>query len=172
MIGQTTQVDDLRLVAAPSAVNCAEMFVRFSLIEWSLRPLAGEATRILKHLVAASIAGATKAAPRFLTVRLRLHGDALVIEVDDDRPGEPPELPGAQINAVTLPGGTRNMWSELPLPSGMSAAAVPLPQRTNRNVSRLPTRAVEQTSEHPRVDPDSQILQRVLHGLNRANGQL
>ena len=169
MIGQTTQVDDLRLVAAPSAVSCAEMFVRFSLTEWSLRPLVAEATRITRHLVTSSIVGASTATPRFLTIRLRLHGDALVIEIDDDRSGEPPELPGAQINAVTLPGGTRNIWSELPLPTGMSAA---LPQRGNRSVNQVPSRPAEQTSEHPRVDPDSQILQRVLHGLNRANGQV
>jgi len=171
VIGQTTQVDDLRLVAAPSAVNCAEMFVRFALTEWSLRPLVAEATRITRHLVSSSIAGATKSSPRFLTIRVRLHGDALVIELDDDRPGEPPELAGAQINAVTLPGGSRNVWSELPLPTGMSAAAVPLPQRGNRSVARTPARQAEQTSEQPRVDADSQILQRVLQGLNRANRQ-
>ncbi|HVV10578.1 hypothetical protein [Amycolatopsis sp.] len=164
MIAQTTQVDDIRLVALPSAVNCAEMFVRFTLAEWSLRPLVTEATRITRHLVHASVVGARTAAPRFLTVRLRLHGDALVIELDDDLPGEPPELPGAQINAVTLPGERRNIWSELPLPTGMSAAAVPLPQR-------LPARTPQQQPEYPpeqtRMDADSQILQRVLYGLNR-----
>ncbi|GAB2970308.1 hypothetical protein LWP59_14820 [Amycolatopsis acidiphila] len=165
MIGQTTQVDDLRLVALPSAVNCAEMFVRFALAEWSLRELVGEATRITRHLVSSSVEGSKTGAPRFLTVRLRVHGDALVIELDDDLTGEPPELPGAQINAVTLPGARRNVWSELPLPTGMSAAAVPLPQR-----SRNRTPPVEHTSEQPRVDADSQILQRVLYGLNRGNG--
>jgi hypothetical protein len=166
VIGQTTQVDDLRLVALPSAVNCAEMFVRFALAEWSLRELVPEATRIIRHLVSASVEGAKTVTPRFLTIRLRLHGDALVIELDDDLAGEPPELPGAQINAVTLPGARRNVWSELPLPTGMSAAAVPLPQRAP---NRAP--AVEPTSEQPRVDADSQILQRVLYGLNRGNGR-
>lgn len=166
MIGQTTQVDDLRLVALPSAVNCAEMFVRFALAEWSLRDLVPEATRITRHLVSASVEASTSATPRFLTIRLRLHGDALVIELDDDLTGEPPELPGAQINAVTLPGARRNVWSELPLPTGMSAAAVPLPQRAPNR-----TTAGEYTSEQPRVDADSQILQRVLYGLNRGNGR-
>lgn len=166
MIAQTTQVDDLRLVALPSAVNCAEMFVRFALSEWSLRPLVPEATRITRHLVKASVAGANAAAPRFLTVRLRLHGDALVIELDDDLRGEPPELPGAQINAVTLPGSRRNIWSELPLPTGMSAAAVPLPQRAPNRPA-----PVEQTAEQPDLDGDSQILKRVLYGLNRPNGR-
>lgn len=168
MIGPTTQVDDLRLVALPSAVNCAEMFVRFALAEWSLRALVPEATRITRHLVSSSVEGANTVAPRFLTVRLRLHGDALVIELDDDLTGEPPELPGAQVNAVTLPGARRSVWSELPLPTGLSAAAVPLPQRAPSRT----TQASEQTSEQPRVDADSQILQRVLYGLNRGNGGL
>lgn len=166
MIGQTTQVDDLRLVALPSAVNCAEMFVRFALAEWRLRELITEATRITRHLVSASVDGSRSASPRFLTVRLRLHGDALVIELDDDLRGEPPELPGAQINAVTLPGARRNVWSELPLPTGMSADAVPLPQRAPQR-----TPVVEHTAEQPRLDADSQILQRVLYGLNRGAGR-
>ncbi|SFI56161.1 hypothetical protein SAMN05421835_10115 [Amycolatopsis sacchari] len=169
MIGQTTQVDDLRLVALPSAVNCAEMFVRFALAEWSLRSLIPEATRIMRHLVSASVQQSGSGTPKFITVRLRLHGDALVLELDDDLHGEPPELPGAQINAVTLPGSRRNMWSELPLPTGMSAAAVPLPQRApSRAAQPAP---VEYPPEQPRVDADSQILQRVLYGLNRTNGR-
>ncbi|WAL63391.1 hypothetical protein ORV05_20460 [Amycolatopsis cynarae] len=178
MIAQTTQVDDLRLVALPSAVSCAEMFVRFTLAEWSLRPLIGEATRIVRHLVDASVVnGPTHRSPRFLTVRLRLHGDVLVLEVDDDLPGEPPELDGARINAVTLPGGRRNMWTELALPSGMSAAAVPLPQRARNRTPApppvhfqytVPDYPVDEPSV-PLMDADSQILQRVLYGLNRGN---
>lgn len=171
MIGQTSQVDDLRLVALPSAINCAEMFVRFALAEWSLRSLVPEATRITRHLVASSVNESKNAvAPRFLTIRVRVHGDALVIELDDDLRGEPPELPGAQISAVTLPGSRRNVWSELPLPTGMSAAAVPLPQRS-RNRQPPQQQQQEYTGEQPRVDADSQILQRVLYGLNRGNGR-
>src|SRR5579885_2638595 len=45
----TTQIDDLQLIALPSAVNCAEMFVRFTVTEWSLRPLADEATFVARH---------------------------------------------------------------------------------------------------------------------------
>ena len=48
MNNQTSQVDDLRLVATPSAVNVAEMFVRFSLMEWSLRPLVPQRHRPLR----------------------------------------------------------------------------------------------------------------------------
>ncbi|MTD58560.1 hypothetical protein [Amycolatopsis pithecellobii] len=167
MIGQTTQVDDLRLVALPSAVSCAEMFVRFALAEWRLRELITEAIRITRHLVSSSVDGSPTDSPRFLTIRLRLHGDALVIELDDDVRGEPPELPGAQINSVTLPGARRNVWSELPLPTGMSAEAVPLPQRARNRAAAT----AEFPAEQPPVDADSQILQRVLYGLNRGNGR-
>jgi hypothetical protein len=166
VIGQTTQVDDLRLVALPSAVGCAEMFVRFALAEWSLRPLIDEATLVTRHMVKSSVAGASASRPRFLTVRLRLHGDCLVIELDDDQPGELPELEGWTISAVSLEDGRRNVWCELPLPTGLSAAAVPLPQRAP---GRTPA------AEYPpetNADADSQILQRVLYGLNRSpNGQ-
>ncbi|HKS49051.1 MAG TPA: hypothetical protein VJT49_28875 [Amycolatopsis sp.] len=162
MISQTTQVDDLRLVALPSAVNCAEMFVRFALFEWSLRPLIEEATLVTRHIVKSSIAGATRSRPRFLTVRLRLHGDCVVIELDDDRPGEPPELEGWTISAVSLPDGRRNVWIELPLPTGMTAA---LPRRSP---GRSPVAEISPGSEET---SDSQILHRVLYGLNRsANG--
>jgi len=165
VISQATQVDDLRLVALPSAVNCAEMFVRFALIEWSLRPLIDEATLVGRHMVKSSIAGATASRPRFLTVRLRLHGDCVVIELDDDQPGEPPELDGWTISAVSLPGGRRNVWCELPLPTGTTAA---LPRRAPVRAPAGDYRPPEQPSVDAR---DSQILQRVLYGLNRsANG--
>lgn len=166
MISQTTQVDDLRLVAAPSAVNCAEIFVRFALIEWSLRPLIPDATAVTRHIVSSSVAGATQSRPRFLTVRLRLHGDCVVIELDDDQLGEPPELDGWTISAVSMPGGRRNVWCELPLPTGMSAA---LPRRApGRSAATAPS--APSLSEYPGepVDAaDSEILQRVLYGLNR-----
>lgn len=168
LISQTSQVDDLRLVALPTAINCAEMFVRFALIEWSLRPLIDEATLVARHIVKSSVAGGTRSRPRFLTVRLRLHGDCVVIEIDDDQTGEPPELDGWTISAVTLPGGRRNVWCELPLPSGMSAA---LPRRApGRAPNPAATRsAVAEYLPESGVDAaDSQILQRVLYGLNRS----
>jgi hypothetical protein len=159
VISQTTQVDDLRLVALPSAINCAEMFVRFALVEWSLRPLIDDATLVTRHMVKSSIAGATRANPRFLNIRVRLHGDCVVIEIDDDQTGEPPELQGFTISAVSLPGRRRNVWCELPLPTGMAAA---LPRRAP---GRSPT--PEPTPEPGMEAADSQILQRVLYGLNR-----
>ena len=163
MTTATTQVDDLRLVAAPTAVNCAEMFVRFALLEWRLRPLADDGAAVIRHLVRSSVEGADKRSPRFLTVRLRLHRDVVVVELDDDRPGEPPELPGWTINTVALPGGHRTAWCELPLPAGLTGA---LPTRAPH---RMPSPATEYPPEEPLPEPDfldSQILQRVLHGLN------
>jgi hypothetical protein len=191
VISQPTQVDDLRLVALPSAVGCADMFVRFALAEWSLRSLVDDATLVIRHIVKSSIAGGSPSRPRFLTVRLRLHGDCVVIEVDDDQPGEPPELAGWTISAVSLPGGGRNVWCELPLPDGTSAA---LPRRVaGRSAARQagvpPVAPVPPLAPVPQQPPstgfaeflpepaleataDSQILQRVLYGLNRSgNGQ-
>lgn len=178
MISQPTQVDDLRLVALPSAISCAEMFVRYALAEWSLRPLIEDATLVTKHIVKSSVAGSTPSRPRFLTIRLRLHTDCVVIEIDDQQAEEPPELPGWTISAVTMPGGRRNVWCEIPLRTGMSAA---LPRRApGRSAARqaiqppgveperVETPNFDQYIPEPMLDPsDSEILQRVLYGLNR-----
>ncbi|HET6500923.1 MAG TPA: hypothetical protein VFG87_09205 [Amycolatopsis sp.] len=183
MISQPTQVDDLRLVALPSAVNCAEMFVRFALVEWSLKPLIDDATLVMRHIVKSSVSGATSSRPQFLTIRLRLHGDCFVMEVDDDQFGEPPELRGFTISAVSLPGGRRNVWCELPLTGGIAAA---LPRRApGRSAARQaiqPPGVEAPKVEAPNFDDympepaldtsDSEFLQRILYGLNRStNGQ-
>lgn len=182
MISQPTQVDDLRLVALPSAISCAEMFVRFALAEWSLRPLIEDATLVTRHIVKSSVAGGTTSRPRFLTIRVRLHADCVVIEVDDEQSGELPELPGWTISAVTLPGGRRNVWCELALRGGVSPA---LPRRSpGRSAARqaIQPPGVEQPKvetpnfdeyiPEPMLDPsDSEILQRVLYGLNRSGNR-
>ncbi|MFD1051762.1 ATP-binding protein, partial [Kibdelosporangium lantanae] len=80
---QTTQVDDLKLVALPTAVNCADMFVRFALREWNLRQLQDETSHVACELVTNVVERNTEAVPGFLTLRLRLHGDCLVVEVED-----------------------------------------------------------------------------------------
>jgi hypothetical protein len=139
----TAQMDDLVLVALPSAVNCAELFVRFALTEWSLRGLLDEATHAARQLVNAAVVNADPRSPGFLTVRLRLEGDRLVIEVDDGRLA----------------------WHELPLPTGMSAAAVRLPRREQR---RSP--AAERLGDEPsEVDP--QVIQRIFTALSRSPEQ-
>lgn len=164
MNNQTSQVDDLRLVATPSAVNVAEMFVRFSLMEWSLRPLVAQATQVGRHLVAAVVdnANAGSGVAGFLTVRLRLQGDGLVIEIEDEqvatRPVVSPEIAGARIGVVPTAYGTR-LWCELPLPNNMTAKSVPLPRREQR---RSP--AAEALADEP-VGVDPQVMQRILSAL-------
>lgn len=179
MISQPTQVDDLRLVALPSAISCAEMFVRFALAEWSLRPLIDDATLVTRHIVKSSVEGATPSRPKFLTIRVRSHGDCVVIEVDDEQTGEPPELPGWTISAVTLPNGRRNVWCEIPFRNGITAS---LPRRApGRSAARqaiqppgveppkIETPNFDEYIPEPMLDPsDSEILQRVLYGLNRS----
>jgi hypothetical protein len=159
----TTQVDDLQLIAQPSAVNCADLFVRFSLTEWSLRALADEASEVARRLVSAAVDHADPRAPGFLTVRLRLRGDGLVIEIEDDQPAgaDPPMLPGRQMDVVRM-GHGKLVWCELPLPGGVSASAVRLPQRERR---RSPA-AEREANEAPEVDPH--VMERILAGLSRS----
>ena len=128
-------MDDLVLVALPTAVTCTELFVQFALTEWSLLEMQGEVKQVARELVNAAVANNDPRAPRFLTVRLSLAGGNLTIEVED-----------GDIN-----------WRELPLPvvcpprrSSCRAAAVRRTARAGRGdgqrvvVGRRPGR-------HPRV---------------------
>lgn len=168
MNADTAQVDDLRLIALPTALNCTEIFVRFTLSEWSLRPLADEAAQTTGTMVEAAVAAADQSSPGFLTIRLRLRGDCLVIEVEDEIAGGPPaplkELEGIRTGVEPLEGRGHRRWCELALPSGMSASAVPLPRREKR---RSP--AAEALGDEP-DELDPQVMQRLLTGLNRAGG--
>lgn len=166
MDAETAQVDDLRLVALPSAVNCAELFARFALAEWHLRPMAEDASDVARELVSASVRRATPKAPELLTLRLRLRGDALVTEVEDRTPGQPPVVPPAlshlRSGALRLDDGRTNLvWCELPLPTGIAASSVPLPRRERR---RSP--AAEQLADEP-VGVDPEVMERILYGLGR-----
>ncbi|NUT97600.1 MAG: ATP-binding protein [Saccharothrix sp.] len=161
MNARTEQVDDIRLVALPTAVNVADMFVRFSLGEWKLRAMQDEASQTARRLVAAAVEVADHRAPGFLLVRLRLSGNALVVEVEGNRVALPPELAGARAGLVDLTAGGRLAWCELSLPSGMNASAVPLPRREPR---RSP--AAEALGDEPEVDPE--VIQRILYGLGGA----
>ncbi|GDY29026.1 ATP-binding protein [Gandjariella thermophila] len=162
----TTQVDDLQLIAQPSAVKCADMFVRFTLSEWSLRPLADEAAEVACRLVQATVDGTGSGTPGFVTVRLRLRGDSLVVEVEDDQPasaaGQPPALNGRRVDIVHKDHRGKVMWCELPLPGGVNASSVPLPHREPR---RSPA-AERLADEPPGVDPH--VMERILAGLSRS----
>ncbi|GAA3855122.1 hypothetical protein GCM10022243_20710 [Saccharothrix violaceirubra] len=158
MNGQTEQVDDLRLVALPTAINVADLFVRFSLGEWRLRTMQDEAAQTARRLVGAAVDVADPKKPGLLLIRLRLSGGHLAVEVEGGRVALPPELTGGRAGLVALTAGGHLAWCELPLPSGMNAAAVPLPRREPR---RSP--AAEAMGDEPAVDPE--VIQRILHSL-------
>ncbi|MFR9728409.1 ATP-binding protein [Saccharopolyspora sp. MS10] len=168
MNADTAQVDDLRLIALPTALNCTEIFVRFTLSEWSLRPLADGAAQTTKRMVDAAVQAADPKNPGFLTIRLRLRGDCLVIEVEDETVGISPaplrELEGMRTGVERIGARGHRRWCELALPSGMSASAVPLPRREKR---RSP--AAEALGDEP-DELDPQVMQRLLSGLNNAGG--
>ncbi|RRO19914.1 ATP-binding protein [Saccharopolyspora rhizosphaerae] len=165
---QTAQVDDLRLIALPSAVNCTEMFVRFSLAEWSLREMVDTATQLTGALVTAAVDAADQKNPGFITVRLRLSGESLVAEVQDEQATVPPQLaPGfadGRCGATALRTGGTLVWCEMPLPSGVKADSVPLPRRSRKKNAMAP-QTTEETAE---VDPE--VIKRLLSGLS--NGGL
>jgi hypothetical protein len=160
---ETAQVDDIQLTAQPSAVNCTDLFVRFTLTEWALRPLLDDAAHTACQVVEAAVDGANPKSPGFLTVRLRLRGDCLVIEVSDDQVVQPRALPsaleGRRAGVEPLRGRGKLVWCELPLPEGVSASAVPLPRR-----ERKPSPAAERLADEP-AEVDPQVIQRILSGL-------
>lgn len=164
---QTAQVDDLRLIALPSAVNCAEMFVRFTLAEWSLRELIDETSQLTTALVTAAVDSANPETPGFITVRLRLSGDSLVAEVEDELANVPPALApgfaGGRCGATALRGGGTLVWCELPLPGGVSANAVPLPRRSRSRRAQ----AEHQVDETAEIDPE--VIKRLLTGLSNSD---
>lgn len=168
MNSRTTQVDDLQLVALPSAVNCTDLFARFWLNEWSLSALFEDTSRAAHTLVGAVVESSDPQAPAFITVRLRLQGDCLILEVEDDHAAlmhaEAPVVDGKRTGAFPLRGRGKLVWCELPLPSGVSADQVRLPQRNERYTqgSQVP----EPASDEP-VGPDPGLVDRVLVGLQR-----
>lgn len=164
MNSDTVQVDDMQLIALPSAVNCADLFVRFTLTEWKLRDMVEDTSAVARIVAGASVAANDPKSPGMVTLRLRLRGDCLVVELEDRRlvrlPDEP-EVAGRRHGVVSI-GHTNLAWCELALPSGMSASAVPLPRRERR---RSPAAAMVD-DDGPEVAPE--VIERILLGLNRA----
>ncbi|SFB41927.1 hypothetical protein SAMN05216266_110215 [Amycolatopsis marina] len=165
MNSQTAQVEDLQLVTYPSAVNCTDFFVRFTLTEWALRPLQDEATHAAAHFVADVVDRANPREPGFITVRLQVRADHLLVEVEDDQSPQPPSASPRLADRRTgvVPRGDRGKiaWCEIPLPMGVSASGVALPRRDGRR-----SLVQEQMAgESAVVDPD--LARRVLTGLNR-----
>lgn len=162
----TTQVDDLQLIALPTAVNCAELFVRFTLTEWSLRALGDDASAVACELVRSAVRNADARQPNMITVRLRLRGDVLVVELQDDyailMPKVPDGLVGYHTGVIPLRGRGALIWCEVRLPTGLAASGVPLPRRERR---RSPAAAEIGDDEGPGMDPE--VIERILLGLNR-----
>ncbi len=140
---ETAQVDDLQLVALPSAVSCTDIFVRFTLTEWDLRPMIEDGVNAATELVQTVVDGTDSKSPGLVAVRLRLHGDRLVIEVNSDRVRQ----------------------HELPLPTGLTASDIPLPQRDPKKSA-----AGEQDDDYT-AEMDPEVMQRILAGLSRSSPQ-
>ncbi|HWD05272.1 MAG TPA: ATP-binding protein [Amycolatopsis sp.] len=165
MSARTTQMDDLRLVAQPSAVSCTELFVRLILTDWSLLSMLDQVTATTSRLVGDVVDQSPRSAPAFLTVRLQIRGAALVIEIEDDliAPDPPRTAPGERIGVEPTRHG-RLTWCEMPLPSGMSAGQVSLPRRQDRR-----TLVDEPVSGAP-VAADPEVLERLLNRLSGWSG--
>ena len=162
MSAHTSQMDDIRLVAQPSALPVTELFVRLILSDWSLLPMLEQVTSTAKRLVGTVIDAGDPRSPAFVTLRLRLRADVLAVEVDDDVPGlpEPQAGPGERVGVIPGPGGSRTTWCELPLPGGMNARQVRLPRRQDRR-----TLVDEPVSGDP-VAADPEVLERLLTRLS------
>jgi hypothetical protein len=164
----TSQMDDIRLVAQPSALPVTELFVRLILTDWSLLPMLEQVTATARRLVETVIDAGDPRSPAFVTLRLRLRADVLVVEVDDDVPGLPePKVagPGERVGVTPGAGGARTTWCELELPGGMNAKQVRLPRRQDRR-----TLVDEPVSGDP-VAADPEVLERLLTRLSGWSGQ-
>lgn len=166
MHDQTVQVDDLRLVALPSAMNCADLFVRFTLTEWRVKSMLDDVANATKSLVRAVVGDVDKSAPpAMITVRLRLSGTRMSIEIEDERSSPrlmvPPELPKSSSGVERLSTG-QVIWTEIPLPTGMDATVVPLPRRGTTKAA-----AVRPPDDANPADLDDDVMKRILSALKR-----
>lgn len=174
MNDQTTQIDDLHLLAEPSAVNCTELFLRFTLAEWHLQPLADEAVDAATRIVRKAVE-AYSDQRGIVVVRLRLRGAELVLEVEEQHGETPGDASFSDAALATrsqntgveaLDGGGYRYWCALALPDGAHACSVALPRRgTTRSTVR---RGASNGSE---TETDPEVLQRVLAALNTSSAE-
>lgn len=169
MNDQTTQVDDLQLVAVPSAVNCTDLFVRFTLAEWCLQPMLDEVTDTANRLVKAAVGNADSRETSIIAVRLRLRGEELLVEIEDGRAeprlAVPAELSEKNCGVGATGGGGQLLWCALPLPGGTDASAVPLPRRGTTKTAT----AVEPAPENETAEMDPEVMQRILAALTKSS---
>lgn len=163
MNARTAQFDDLRLVALPTAVNCTDLFVRFTLAEWCLQSMLDDVTDTANRLVKHAVAGADPKTPGIIAVRLRLRGDNLIVEIEGDG-GQtlevPPGLAEQHAGVTSLDNGGQIVWCELPLPGGTDAYEVPLPRRGTTKPVPIEPRGEDESAE---MDP--QVMERILAAL-------
>lgn len=152
-------------MAQPNALVCAELFVKLILSDWSLMPMLAQVTAAASRLVGAVVDASDPKAPAFITVRLQLRGDHLLVEVDHELTAvsAPVAQPGERVGVEQL-GRSRTTWCQLPLPSGMSAGQVRLPRRGDRR-----TLVDEPVSGEP-VAADPAVLDRLLTQLSGWSG--
>jgi hypothetical protein len=171
---QTVQVDDLKLVALPSAINCADLFVRFTLAEWRVESMIPEVRRATEALITAVVGDANaKSTPTMLLFRLRLSGNTLAIEIEDDRQTPkltvPRSLSGPNSGATLLSTGKQLIWAEVPLPKGMDATVVPLPRRGTTRAAAAAAPPPAEIAGADDLSPD--VMERILEGLRRDHGE-
>jgi hypothetical protein len=170
---QTVQVDDLKLVRLPSAVNCADLFVRFTLVEWRVESMVPDVRRATEALVRSVVGDATpKSTPTMLLFRLRLSGNALAVEIEDDRTTPtlrvPRSLTGPNAGVTLLSTGKQLLWCEVPLPQGMDARVVPLPRRGTTKAAAAAAPPPAEIASADNLSPD--VMARILDGLRREHG--
>lgn len=170
---QTVQVDDLKLVALPSAVNCADLFVRFTLTEWRVESMVADVRRTAEALVKAVVGDAKPTStPTMLLFRLRLSGNSLAVEIEDDRTSPelrvPRSLSGTNSGVQLLSTGKQLLWCEVPLPKGMDATVVPLPRRGTTRAAAAAAPPPAEIAAADDLSPD--VMERILKGLRRGEG--
>ncbi|MGV9340588.1 ATP-binding protein [Streptomyces sp. NPDC003688] len=169
----------LDLAAVPTAVSCSRMFIRHTLMCWSLPHLVDEAELIVSELVtnATRATGITTLQPswselegvQLIQVRVQASKDSIVLQAWDSG-DEPLGLPAAgadgaaesgrglyivqslarQVGCFYPKSGGKVVWAELPL----DPPVPPLP----RHVAKKPA-----TINLPRPEPE--LLRAVLAGL-------
>ena len=170
---QTVQVDDLKLVTLPSAVNCADLFVRFTLVEWRVESMVPDVRRATDRMVKAVVGDASpKSVPTMLLFRLRLSGNSLAVEIEDDRTSPrlavPAELVGPNSGVQVLSSGKQLLWCEIALPKGMDATVVPLPRRGTTKAAAAAAPPPAEIAAADDLSPD--VMERILEGLRREKG--
>jgi hypothetical protein len=181
MIEKPRLFDDLNLVALPTAVGCARLFVKYTLDNWKASAfVVADAMTIVGELVAGSIeeTGVRKEEVRWseldyinrIVVRLLGFPRHVVIEVWD-RATQPAALPSGEPAqpqiGLSLVDAVAHRWASAVTPTGrLTWAAIAVYDRTD---SGLPIRPSHPASSPvpPPATLSAELLGRVRDGLIR-----